>query len=178
MFYNLTQGASVFMLHKTNKPYVEVGTVDATSSVHMPYYPNMPMMPVDLTIKVGDKTVTYQRLPCNAEVADAKDITGETVSVACTREALSREIASMRQKALDVINSVDMYRQQIGTLDGLMQELNPELAEKAAQQAEINLMKSQMADMSSNITKLMTENRELLDKILSMRGGEGTSSED
>ena len=43
--------------------------------------------------------------------------------------------------------------------------LNPEFAEKQRQEQEISSLKSQMADMSKNMSDLMALNRQLMEQL-------------
>lgn len=118
----------------------------------------MPSMPINISIRVGEKTIPYQNLPPNAEVADAtNNATGETITIACTKEALNAEIHSLRQKSIDAINSVDWHKQRIVSCDNLLQQLNPEEREKAQREQEMVEMRKQMEQMAHTIAQLNTK---------------------
>lgn len=167
MFSNLRQGSQLYILHKcASTPFIEMGSVESTSNVMMGYYPSLPNMPINISVRVGDKTTPYQGLPANAEVADVtNNATGETITIACTKEALNAEVQAMRQKSIDTINSVEYHKQRVGVCDMLLQQLNPEQAEKAQREKEMSEMRVQMAQMAQTIAQL---NARL--------GGEGASS--
>lgn len=58
-FQNLRQGSQVYILHKGLQPYYEVGTVESIPSLQtMSYYQNLPMMPLDLSVRVGGEDNT------------------------------------------------------------------------------------------------------------------------
>lgn len=50
----------------------------------------------------------------------------------------------------------------IANCDRILSELNPEFAEKQQQQIEINTLKTQVGEMSKNITELMDLNKKLM----------------
>lgn len=166
MFANLRQGSQLYLLHKSAPtPFIESGSVESTTNIMMGYYPSMPNMPINISVRIGDKTTPYQNLPPNAEVADAtNNATGETITIACTKEALNAEINALKQKSIDAINSVDWHKQRIIACDNLLQQLNPEEKEKAQREQEMLEMRKQMQQMAQTIAQL---NAKL---------GEGTSS--
>ena len=130
-------------------------------------------MPMNISIRVGDKVTPVPNLPPNAEVADVtNNQTGETITLACSKDAINAELQSERQKSVDTINSVEYHRQRVSTIDALLNQLNPEVAEKAQQAQEINMLKTQMSDMANNMAELMETNRKLMEQLQ----GERTSS--
>lgn len=131
-----------------------MGSVDSTSNVMMGYYPTMPNLPININIKVGEKVTQYQNLPPNAEVADVTNSMGETVTLACTKEAVNAEVQTLKQKSIDAINSVEYHKQRIGACDMLLQQLNPEAAEKVQREKEMAEMREQMMRMSETIAEL------------------------
>lgn len=156
MFANLRQGSQLYILHKSAPtPFVEAGSVENTSNVMMGYYPSMPNMPINISVRTGEKVTPYQNLPPNAEVADAtNNATGETITIACTKEALNAEIQALKQKSIDAINSVDWHKQRITACDNLLQQLNPEEKEKAQREQEMADMRKQMELMAKTIEQL------------------------
>lgn len=174
MFANLRQGSQLYVLHKcASTPFIEMGSVESTSNVMMGYYPSLPNMPINISVRVGDKVTPYQNLPANAEVADVtNNATGETITIACTKDALNTEVQAMRQKSIDSINSVEYHRQRISTCDALLQQLNPEQAEKAQREQEMQNMKSEMQEMR----RQMAEQAEINKMLLAQLKGEKTSS--
>ena len=174
-FSQLRLNSPVYILHKDATPYVEVGQVSNVTAP-MPIVGTLPQIGqplsyyVDLTVRVGDQTCMYQKLPANGEVADFA--ANGNVFISCSRDGINTEIQAMRQRSADVLASVDYHKSMLGVYDKMIQQLNPEAAEKVAQQEEINQLKAQMADMSRNISELLKQNRELMSQL-----SEGTSSE-
>ena len=67
------------------------------------------------------------------------------------------EVNSMRQKSLDIINSVDRHKKIIQDCEVLLQRLNPEFAEQKQQKQEIDMLKSQMSEMMLGMKELMAQ---------------------
>lgn len=168
LFSQLRQNSPLYILHKDSTPYIEVGQVTNVTAP-MPIIGTytqigQPMSySVDVSARVGEQNVLYQKMPANCEVADFA--ANGNVFISCTRDGINTEIQAMRQRSADVLSSVEYHKGMINVCDKMIQQLNPEEAEKVAQQEEINNLKNQMADMSRNITELLRQNKELIAQI-------------
>ena len=67
------------------------------------------------------------------------------------------EVNSMRQKSLDIINSVDRHKKIIQDCEVLLQRLNPEFAEQKQQKQEIDMLKTQVSEMMNGMKELMAQ---------------------
>lgn len=165
MFQSLRASNQFYILHKDAVPYVEIGSVVSVSSP-MPKFP-MPTnfgqpqeMVVDVVVRVNDNNVTFQKLPANQEIADF-GMNGAIV-VATSKEAMNSELSSLRQKSVDIINSVNFHKSVIDGCDKTLRDLNPEYAEKQQQQEEINTLKQNMEEMRRGMADLMKMQRDFL----------------
>lgn len=126
------------------------------------------MYTVDVTARIGDQNITYQKLPANLDIADFAG--NGNVVIASQRSAMNAELQSMRQRSVDIVKSVDYHNGLIQTIDKIVQDLNPEEAQKQAQQEEINTLKNQMSQMSQNMAEMMKINKELMEQLKAERG--------
>lgn len=149
MFQNLRSGNQVYILHKDGPPSMEIGSI-VSVSMPMPKYQVPPVfgqaqeMVVDLVVKVNNVDTTYQKLPATADIADF-GMSGVVIST--SRDAMNAEVMSLKNKSIDAINSVDFHKGVIEGCDVILAGLNPEFAERQQQQAEINDLKAQMAEL-------------------------------
>lgn len=168
MFQSLRINSQFFILHKDKNPRIEVGSVvNVTQPVPkfvVPQTFGQPQeMVVDVVVSLNGQNVTYSRLPANQDVADFGN-NGHVV-VAASRDAMNMEITSLKQKSVDAVNSIDYHREIIQSCDVILQQLNPEYAEKQKQQSEIDSLKTQMQSMSKEMSDLLAINKELLSKL-------------
>lgn len=170
MFQSLRVNSQFFILHKDkgSQPFVEIGNVISVSQpipkFTIPQTYGQPQeMVVDVVINLNGQNVTYQRLPANQDLADFGN--NGNIVVAASRDAMNSEIASLRQKSVDIVNSIDFHKEAIIGYDNIMQQINPEYAEKQRQQNEINSLRDQMATMSQSIAQLINQNKELVAKL-------------
>lgn len=166
MFSNLRLNNQLYILHKDATPFVETGTVTNVTAP-MPQLPSVVGQPmlytVDVTVKVNDQLRTFQKLPANLDVADFAG--NGNIFISSSKEGINAEVQAMRQRSMDVLASVDYHQGVIAVCDKIEQELNPEKAQKAAQQAEIEQLKSQVATMSHDISELLKQNKDLINQL-------------
>ena len=150
-FQNLRNNHQIYILHKNAIPTLEIGKVTAVS-VPVPKYGTTSMyndLVLDITADVEGRTTNFQKLPANSEIADF----GNNVVLATSKDAMNNEVVSMKQRSLDIINSVEQHQSIIKGCDEILQILNPEIAEKQRQEQEnkalreeINSLKEMFSD--------------------------------
>ena len=160
MFSNLRTNSQIYILHRDATPYIEIGQIVSVSQPRPRYQTNSYIAPqeqvVDLVVSINGNNITLQSLPANLDVADQGTING-SLFIATQRDAMNTEINSMRQKSLDIINSVEQHKKVIQDCEVLLQRLNPEFAEQKQQKQEIDMLKTQMSEMMSGMKELMAQ---------------------
>ena len=74
---------------------------------------------------------------------------------------MNAEVLALKQKSQDILKSIDNHKQIVIQCDQILNDLNPEYAEKQQQQTEINLLKTQMQDVSATLSSLTNLIKEL-----------------
>lgn len=160
MFSNLRTNSQLYILHRDATPYVEIGQVVSVSQPRPRYQATNYIAPqeqvVDVVIGVNGNNITLQNLPANLDVADQGTING-SLFISTTRDAMNTEINSMRQKSLDIINSIEHHKKVIQDCELLLQRLNPEFAEQKQQKQEIDMLKTQVSEMMNGMKELMAQ---------------------
>lgn len=149
MFSNLRTNSQIYILHKDANPHVELATVVSVSmprpKFSMPQTFGQPQeLVVDVEARIGEQTVSYKNLPASGDVADS---VGDGVTVTTGRDAMNAEVSALRQRSIDAVNSIGYHKGVIAGCDKILEAINPEYAEKQAQQAEINSLKSQVSEI-------------------------------
>lgn len=160
MFSNLRTNSQIYILHKDATPYIEVGQVISVSQPQPRFTTNNFMasqeLVVDVVVNVNGNNITLQKLPANLDVADQGTLNG-ALFISTSRDAMNTEVASMRQKSQDILNSVDYHKKVIQDCELLLQKLNPEFAEQKQQKQEIDILKSQVSEMMTGMKELMAQ---------------------
>lgn len=158
MFQSLRANNIVYVLHKGTRPYVETGTVvNVTPPVPKFNVPQQFGQPqefvVDVAVRVGDQTTTYQKLPANLDIADFGN-NGQVV-LSTSKDAMNSEVAALKQKSVDILASIDAHKEIISGCDEILQSINPEYAERQRNEKEMSEMRSQMAQMAQQMSNMM-----------------------
>lgn len=169
MFQSARINGQIYILHKTNEPYIELGTIIAQPLTKPKYmipqtFGQPQELVTDLSVKVNDVTVNYNGLPAQQDIADTFS-NGESIVVADSKEAMNSEILSLKQKSVDTISSVDFHNKLIASYDKILSDLNPEYAERKGQEEELKLLKSQVGEISKNLAELMRSNSLLIERL-------------
>ena len=166
MFQSLRQNSPIYIFHKIDNPYLEIGTI-STISLPKPKYAvpatfnNTQEMCVDIVVKINNNVVNYNNLPATLDIADSTS-NGDNIVITSSKEAMNAEILSLKQKSIDELNRKEYNENIVRNCDKILADLNPEFAEKQAQKAEIDSLKLQMQEMSKNMQSLIELNKQLM----------------
>ena len=167
MFSNLRTNSQLYILHRDTTPYIEIGQVISVSQPRSRFQTNGFITPqeqiVDIVVGINGNNITLQNLPANLDVADQGTING-SLFISTQRDAMNTEINSMRQKSLDIINSIEQHKKLVQDCELLLQRLNPEFAEQKQQKQEIDMLKTQMSEIMSGMKELMAQLKQKEDK--------------
>lgn len=169
MFQSLRENQHFYILTKGASPRLDVGLVTSVTPPQIKFQAipqglgQQPEYVVDVTVTVNGAIQQFQRLPANKEIADFGDGYGNIV-VSMSRDAMNNELATLKSKSETHIQKVDEEKQKILAYEAILQQINPEYAEKQKQEAEIINLKNQMAaltqtnaNLESMITQILSE---------------------
>jgi hypothetical protein len=112
---------------------------------------------------VGDTTYNLNAIPAQLDISDSFS-NGESLVISDSRDAMNSEVISQKQKSIDIINSKPYHEQLIVAYDKIITDLNPEVAEKQAQQREIAELRNQVNEMNRNMSLLIEQFKHKEDK--------------
>lgn len=176
MFQSARVNQTIYILYKEAVPRIEIGTITQVTQPVYKYpamgvqYGQQQEQVVDIFANVGGAQRQFQQLPANKESANF--VSGGTVFVTVSRDAMNAEIGTLRNESVGIINRVEEERQKIVKYDEILMQLNPEVAEKQRQEQEIATLKGQMASMASDNAELKNMVAQLLAKL----DGDGNKS--
>ncbi len=125
-------------------------------SVPMPKYGNTSMyndLVLDITVDIDGKVTNFQKLPANNDIADF----GNSLVIATSKEAMSSEVSSMKQRSMDIINSIEQHQSIIQGCDEILQILNPEIAEKQRQEQENKALREEINSLKEMFSDFMNQ---------------------
>ena len=154
-FQNLRNNHQLYILHKDAIPTLEVGKI-VNISVPVPKYGNNSMyndFVLDLTVDVDGKVTNFQKIPANGEIADF----GNNIVIATNKNAMNSEVLSMKQRSLDIINSIEQHQGIIKGCDEILQILNPEIAEKQRQEQENKALREEINSLKEMFSEFINQ---------------------
>jgi hypothetical protein len=154
-FQNLRNNHQIYILHKDVTPTLEIGKITHIS-VPVPKYGTNSMyndLVLDITVEVEGKTTNFQKLPANSEIADF----GNNIVVAISKEAMNSEVTSMKQRSLDILNSIEQHQSIINGCDEILKVLNPEIAEKQRQELENKALREEINSLKEMFSEFMNQ---------------------
>lgn len=104
---------------------------------------------VDVMVNIGGQQVPLKDLKANADVDDNGNII-----VSCSRDAINSEVAMMRQKSLDILNSIEYHKNVIACCDKMLNTLNPEIAAKQEQEQRIQGLEQKIDVLMGQIARM------------------------
>jgi ribosome-associated translation inhibitor RaiA len=170
MFSGLRAGSLFYILEKGEKPVLKIGQVSTVSNPIPKYgqYPTTPMFGqqmetvVDVSVKVGDQNMDFKQLPSNLSIANI----GQNIVVTENRDAMNSEVEAMLRNSRGILESVPFHESIIASCDGILRELNPQLAKEKAQEEKIGVLEGQMKELGTTLGSI----QEMLAKALNQSG--------
>ena len=154
-FQNLRNNHQIYILHKDAIPSLEIGKI-INVSVPVPKYGNNSMyndLVLDITADVEGRATNFQKLPANSEIADF----GNNVVVATSKDAMNSEVMSMKQRSLDILNSIEQHQSIIKGCDEILKVLNPEIVEKQRQEEENKALREEINSLKEMFSEFLNQ---------------------
>lgn len=154
-FQNLRNNHQIYILHKDAVPSLEIGKI-VNISVPVPKYGTNSMyndLVLDITADVEGRATNFQKLPANSEIADF----GNNVVVATSKDAMNSEVMSMKQRSLDILNSIEQHQSIIKGCDEILKILNPEIVEKQRQEEENKALREEINSLKEMFSEFLNQ---------------------
>lgn len=158
MFSALRQGSLLYILKKGENPILQIGTVTAVSDPQpkmgaMPMYGQMQPTTVNVTVKVGDSAMTFEKLDSGAVMATYGV---ENTIVSTNRESMNSEVDAMFNHSQQIVESAPYHERQMTALDGIRRQLNPQFAKEKEQEEKIAGLENKVSGMENTLEDIRT----------------------
>lgn len=169
MFRSLRTNQQFYILTKGASPRLDIATVTNVSAPvvkfqQVPIPGTQPEYVVDVTVNLNGAPQSFQRLPADKDIADFGEGFGNIV-VADSRDAMNAEIQTLKKASENHIAKVSEEEAKIVAYEGILQQLNPEYAEKQAQELKIQNLENQIKQMATSNANLESMMSKLLAKF-------------
>lgn len=159
MFNTARPNSRAYIFFKGDKPRFEQGFVVNTPVVKPKY--SVPMnfnqrqeTLTDLTIKTDSGTYNFNGIPSELEVADTY-CNGEAAVISVSRDAMSAEVLSLKQRSEDVIKSVPYHESFINICGDAVSQLNPEYAEQKQRDGRLDSLEKKVDALTDKLGLLV-----------------------
>lgn len=159
MFNTARPNSRAYIFFKGDKPRFEQGFV-VNNPVVKPKY-NIPMnlnqrqeTITDITIKTDSGTYNFNGIPSELEVADTY-CNGEAAVISLSRDAMSAEVLSLKQRSEDVIKSVPYHESFITVCNDVVSQLNPEYAEQKQRDGRLDNLEKKVDVLTDKLGLLV-----------------------
>ena len=159
MFNTARPNSRAYIFFKGDKPRFEQGFV-VNNPVVKPKY-NIPMnlnqrqeTITDITIKTDSGTYNFNGIPSELEVANTY-CNGEAAVISLSRDAMSAEVLSLKQRSEDVIKSVPYHESFITICNDVVSQLNPEYAEQKQRDGRLDNLEKKVDVLTDKLGLLV-----------------------
>lgn len=157
MFQGLRTNSLFYVLDKGENPSLRIGQVVSVSNPQTRYpsfnngFPPQPMETVvDVRVKLGDEEADFKQLPANGQIANDKNLV-----VSDSKEAMSAEVDAMLRQSKAILESVDYHERVVKSCEGMLLQLNPQIAKDREQTEKINKLEGKVSGIEGKIDKMM-----------------------
>lgn len=157
MFQGLRTNSLFYVLDKGENPSLRIGQVVSVSNPQTRYpsfnngFTPQPMETVvDVRVKLGDEEADFKQLPANGQIANDKNLV-----VSDSKEAMSAEADAMLRQSKAILESVDYHERVVKSCEGMLLQLNPQIAKDREQTEKINKLEGKVSGIEGKIDKMM-----------------------
>lgn len=157
MFQGLRTNSLFYVLDKGENPNLRIGQVVSVSNPQTKYptfnngFTPQPMETVvDVKVKLCDEEVDFKQLPANGQIANDKNLV-----VRDNKDAMSAEVDAMLRQSKAILESVDYNKRVVESCEGMLQQLNPQIAKDKEQTEKINKLEGKVSGIEGKIDKMM-----------------------
>ena len=151
MFSALSQGSPIYILDKTSSPKYKVGEVVGVSYPKVNPYGINPQNTVDLKIKIEGNIQEFNSIPSiNSYVTynNGKFIISET------KQGIQNEVEGILQNSRQVLDNIDVYKQNIIDCEDILKQLNPQFAIDKERQERLSSLETRFDGVESKLDKI------------------------
>ena len=148
MFSSLTQGSIVYILDKQDRLKLKCGEVVGVSALKFQANGST----VDLKINSEGVIQDYGNIPSNSSIVSYN--TGK-VKISETKQGLQNEVESTLQNSKNIVNNIEVYKQNIIDYEEILKQLNPQFAKEKERDTRLNNLELKFEGVEDKIDKIL-----------------------
>lgn len=149
MFSALNQGSLIYILDKTEKPKLKIGTIVAISQPKVSYNIQNQQV-IDIKCQVDGATYDYNGIPSSSSIVSYNN---GKITLSETKQGLQTEVESLLQNSKQIVDNIQQYKQNIIECEGILKELSPQFAKDKARDERLDNLESKIDQLINLINK-------------------------
>lgn len=165
-FNSLGTGTPFYVLKKSDKPTLFVGTVKSKTQPQARYQAqaiptafngtNIQQV-INITATIDGKDEVFNDVPFNVEVAQSGD-----KIFSGSREAMISVVDNLINQSKKALTEIDYHKRMIAEGDKILETLNPKYAAEKEQAQTINQLKDGYNEISKKFSKIEADNAKMM----------------
>lgn len=153
MFSALSQNGVIYVLDKTDSLKLKIGEVVGVSTPRTNYSTNYQGSTVDLKVKIDGAIHEFNQIPSAYSLVtygNGKIVLSET------KQALCGEVETLLTNSKQIVDNIDIYKQNIVDCENILKELNPQFAKDKENETRLHNLEQKFVGVENKIDKLIT----------------------
>lgn len=147
MFSALSQGSPVYILDKTSSPEYKIGEVVGVTYPKLNPYGNT----VDLKIRIDGNVQEFNSVP---SVNSFVSYGNGKVFLSESKQGIQNEVEGMLQSTRQIVNNIDMYKENIIQYENILKQLNPQFAIDKERDERLTSLETRFDGFESKLDKI------------------------
>ena len=157
MFSALNQGSIIYILDKTERPKFKVGEIISISQPKVDYnstgqFGQYQATTVDIKVNIDGNTYEYNSIPSSYSVITYNN---GKITLSETKQGLQSEVESILQNSKQIVDKIDIYKQNIIDCENILKELNPQFAKDKERDERLNSLEERFGGVEDRLDKII-----------------------
>ena len=148
MFSALSQGSSVYILDKTSTPKYSVGELIGVSQPRIQFGQ---VTTVDLKVKVDGDIQEFNSIP---SINSVVSYSNGKIIISETKQGIQNEVEGILQNSKQIIENIDMYKQNVIECENILRKLNPQFAKDKERDDRLLNLENRFDGVESKLDKI------------------------
>lgn len=157
MFSALNQGSIIYILDKTERPKFKVGEIVSISQPKVDYnstgqFGQYQATTVDIKVNIDGNTYEYNSIPSSYSVITYNN---GKITLSETKQGLQSEVESILQNSKQIVDKINVYKQNIIDCENILKELNPQFAKDKERDERLNNLEERFGGVEDRLDKII-----------------------
>lgn len=156
MFSALNQGSLIYILDKTSSPKFKIGEVLGVSQPTINFNQsnvNYNQTYVDLKVRIEGETQDFKSIPSTNSFITYQ---GGKIVLSETKQGIQQEVESMLQNSKQIVDNIEIYKQNIIDCEEILKDLNPQFAKDRERDERLSSLETKFSGVENKLDKILT----------------------